>query len=258
MGQEAIRFTPENADQRIDQVIIAYERSEGFMNRESETQKAYHLDLYQFRNHLLQHGLKTFAELKLEHFNSWVSEMQLSYQPTTVARRVASLRSFLSWAAKEKRIEPDFVENLPPIYQPKKRPPESLTFDQVHLLLAEAKKEQSLRNLVIILLLLETRWELDHILKLNRQDILFRDNQILVRLRSSKKEKEAPVKNGAREIIGDFLQEQDRSPDEPLFLGRSGQRLTRQGFWLHLKSYGRRIGISDLSAPMIRHSLQVL
>lgn len=255
MGKEAIRFTPESADQGIDQVIIGYERSEDFMDLEPDTQKAYRQDWFHFRSYLLRHGVETFAELKPEHFNSWVSEMQSSYKPTTITRRVASLRSFLSWAVEEKIIKPNFMENLPPIYRPKKRLPESLTFYQVHSLLAEAKKEESLRNLVIVLLLLETGGKLGQILKLNRQDILFRDNQILVRLRSSKKEKEAPVKNEASEIIRQFLQQEDyRSPDEPLFLGRSGHRLTRQGFWLHLESYGRRIGISDLSVPMIRNT----
>ena len=254
MGQEAIPFTPESAGQRIDQVIIGYERSEGFRNLELNTQKAYRIDLNQFRSHLLQHEVETFAKLKPEHFNSWISKMQSSYKPTTVTRKVKCIRGLLREAVAKKIIRPDLVEGLPPVFQPKKKPPEGLTPNQVNFLMAEAKKAGSLRNLAIILLLLETGGKSNQILKLNRQDILFRDNQMLVRLRSSKKEKEATVSNETREIIRHFLQEQDRSPDEPLFLGRGGQRLTRQGFWLHLKSYGRSIGISDLSAPMIRNT----
>ncbi len=257
MGQEAIPFTPESAGQRIDQVIIGYERSEGFRNLELNTQKAYRIDLNQFRSHLLQHEVETFAKLKPEHFNSWISKMQSSYKPTTVTRKVKCIRGLLREAVAKEIISPDFVEDLPPVYLPKKKPPEGLTAGEVNSLIEKAKKTGSLRNLAIILLLLETGGKINQILKLNRRDISFRNGQALVRLRRAREEKEFTLEGSTGEIIHDFLQEENyRSPNEPLFLSHGGHRLTRQGFWLHLKSYGRSIGISDLSAPMIRNTWQ--
>jgi integrase/recombinase XerD len=42
--------------------------------------------------------------------------------------------------------------------------------------------------------------------------------------------------------------------ERALFLNHHGQRLTRQGFWLILKSYARRAGIDKISPHTLRHS----
>jgi integrase/recombinase XerD len=41
---------------------------------------------------------------------------------------------------------------------------------------------------------------------------------------------------------------------EALFLNHRGRRLTRQGFWLILKSYASELGLADLTPHTLRHS----
>jgi integrase/recombinase XerD len=41
---------------------------------------------------------------------------------------------------------------------------------------------------------------------------------------------------------------------QPLFVNHRGGRLTRQGFWLILKSYARAAGIDDITPHTLRHS----
>ena len=58
--------------------------------------------------------------------------------------------------------------------------------------------------------------------------------------------------NGARTAIV-------RSPEEQaLFLNHRGVRLTRQGFWLILKNYARKAGLSeDITPQTLRHSIAI-
>jgi integrase/recombinase XerD len=44
-----------------------------------------------------------------------------------------------------------------------------------------------------------------------------------------------------------------QKPDA-LFLNHRGKRLTRQGFWLILKSYANELGLADLTPHTLRHS----
>ena len=41
---------------------------------------------------------------------------------------------------------------------------------------------------------------------------------------------------------------------EALFLNHRGRRLTRQGFWLILKSYAEELGLQNLTPHTLRHS----
>ena len=44
------------------------------------------------------------------------------------------------------------------------------------------------------------------------------------------------------------------SGESALFLNHRGNRLTRQGFWLILKSYAQTAGIGDITPHTLRHS----
>jgi integrase/recombinase XerD len=45
-----------------------------------------------------------------------------------------------------------------------------------------------------------------------------------------------------------------RADTDPLFVNHRGGRLTRQGFWLILKSYAERAGIDGITPHTLRHS----
>jgi integrase/recombinase XerD len=46
----------------------------------------------------------------------------------------------------------------------------------------------------------------------------------------------------------------DGSVNSALFLNHRGRRLTRQGFWLILKTYAERAGFEDITPHTLRHS----
>jgi integrase/recombinase XerD len=50
------------------------------------------------------------------------------------------------------------------------------------------------------------------------------------------------------------LARQDNHDEVALFLNHRGKRLTRQGFWLILKTYAEQVGLHELTPHMLRHS----
>ncbi|MCC6793071.1 MAG: tyrosine-type recombinase/integrase, partial [Thermomicrobiales bacterium] len=72
------------------------------------------------------------------------------------------------------------------------------------------------------------------------------------------RQRRVPLRPTAVEAVARYL-EQGRpaialSDDPALFLNHRGNRLTRQGFWLILKSYAERAGIEDITPHTLRHS----
>ena len=80
----------------------------------------------------------------------------------------------------------------------------------------------------------------------------------------SKRERTLPLSQVAVEATRYYLenvrpQMVARHPEEQaLFLNHHGERLTRQGFWLIIKSYARQAGITDITPHRLRHSFAVL
>jgi integrase/recombinase XerD len=68
-----------------------------------------------------------------------------------------------------------------------------------------------------------------------------------------------PIAPGALDSVCAYVQEVRplllrRESEQALFLNHHGERLTRQGFWLIIKSYARQAGIATITPHMLRHS----
>jgi integrase/recombinase XerD len=72
------------------------------------------------------------------------------------------------------------------------------------------------------------------------------------------RERRVPLRSSAREALTEYLAEARATlvPDdeESLFVNHRGRRLTRQGFWLILKSYAEQANIGDITPHTLRHS----
>jgi integrase/recombinase XerD len=72
------------------------------------------------------------------------------------------------------------------------------------------------------------------------------------------RERQVPLRNSAVEAI-DYYLFQARPllalrEEDALFLNHRGNRLTRQGFWLILKSYAEKAEIADITPHTLRHT----
>jgi integrase/recombinase XerD len=232
---------------------------------------AYQNDLNQF-----YHYLQTDKEVKKpESWNdidknivvSYVEYLKNSgdYASSTVARKVAALKSFFHFLVAENQIEedPTFALDSPKV---KKRLPKAMTPGEIERLLQAPAKEggsKALRDLALLEMLYASGMRVTELVSLNLSDIEYDNNGGKVRVRSkrsSAREREIPITESALKVLKDYIkngrEQLLQNPDEPaLFLNNRGQRLTRQGLWLIIKHYVETVGISTQVTPhTLRHS----
>lgn len=183
------------------------------------------------------------------------------YASSTVARKVAAIKSFFHFLVAEKVLVKDPTATLdsPKV---KKRLPVALSYEEVNRLLAQPAKERgpkAVRDRAILELLYATGMQVTEVVSLNVDDVNLASASVRVS-RPRRRERVIPIHERAVQALEAYLQQARiqllRDPDEQaLFLNHRGQRLTRQGLWLIIKQYVQKAGISTHVTPhTLRHS----
>ena len=241
--------------------------SEGIANR--NTIVAYRNDLTQAMSYLSSQGVQNWQEVAREHIAAYLLEMRetQAYRPTTIARKLATLKAFFRYLRATGLVAADPLENFEsPHIQ--KAPPHTLSQEQVASLFQQIDIAHPVgrRDLAMLHLLYATGMRVSELVSLNMAD--FHAEQALVicpgQRGHSRHERTLPLSTNALEAVQHYLTEvrpamAARHPEEQaLFLNHHGERLTRQGFWLIIKSYARQAGITDITPHRLRHSFAVL
>lgn len=241
--------------------------SEGVVNR--NTVVAYRNDLGQASAYLGRQQVQNWQEVTREHIAAYLLEMreQQEYRPTTIARKLAALKALFRYLRASGLIAADPLENLeaPRIH---KEPPHTLTPEQIAGLFQQIDIEQPAgrRDLAMLHLLYATGMRVSELVSLDLAEIHLDQAMVVCpgRRGRSKRERTLPLSQVALEATRYYLenvrpQMVARHPEEQaLFLNHHGERLTRQGFWLIIKSYARQAGITDITPHRLRHSFAVL
>ncbi len=182
------------------------------------------------------------------------------YAATTVARKVAALKSYFEYLQRTGVVETDPADSLasPKV---KKHTPHTIPPEQVDKLLAAPAAQQTpnaLRDVALMETLYATGVRVSELINLDMGDIdLFNR---LVACNSGRRSRVVPIFPRAVAALQVYLDEGRPhllvDPNEPaLFLNHRGQRLTRQGLWLIIKRYVGDVGIDDMVTPhTLRHS----
>lgn len=183
------------------------------------------------------------------------------YASSSVARKVAAIKSFFHFLTAEKVLARDPTATLdsPKV---KKRLPVALAYEEVNRLLAQPSQEtgeKAVRDRAILELLYATGMQVTEVVSLDVDDVNLASASVRV-ARPRRRERVIPIHDRAVKALEEYLQQARiqllRDPDEKaLFLNHRGQRLTRQGLWLIIKQYVRKAGISAHVTPhTLRHS----
>jgi len=183
------------------------------------------------------------------------------YVPATVARKVAAVRSFFRYLRRMGVIASDPTKSVD---SPRvaRSLPSALTPEEVAALLAQPAKSstpEARRDRAALELLYATGMRVTELVSLNVDDL----NLISRDLRCVGKggrERLVPISPRAAQALEDYLNGaramllRDKS-ERALFLNHRGERLTRQGFWLIVKTYAKAANISSSITPhTLRHS----
>jgi len=251
--------------ERIDEFLEYLSVEKGYS---PNTLSAYDIDLTQFLGYLmaLAEGRRwAWAGVEKADIISYIMHLkeERQYASSTVARKVAAIKSFFHFLWREGHISDDPTAALD---SPRvaKRLPRVISFEEVKALLAQPAKEgraKGLRDHALLHLLYATGMRASEVVALNLDDLNLASASVRCWGKGSK-ERIIPIHAQAAEALRQYIERGRREflkPENPaeraLFLNQRGKRLTRQGLWLIVKGYVREAGLPQGVTPhTLRHS----
>jgi len=242
--------------------VAKLEHEKGFSEH---TLRAYHKDLLQFDNFLKaekRSSLESINHLLLRRFLAVLRSK--NYSKRTIARKLASIRSFFKFLIREGELVANPFEMLRAPKQDKKLP-QFLSITEVDVLLKtpDSFSVMGLRDMAIMETLYSTGIRVSELVGLDEGHIDFTTGMIKVQGKG-KKERLVPIGSHAINAINEYInskprikkkEEKSMSRSEPLFLNKYGDRLTARSVARSLDKYLKVTGVNLLTSPhTFRHS----
>ncbi|HUE76184.1 MAG TPA: site-specific tyrosine recombinase [Chloroflexota bacterium] len=186
------------------------------------------------------------------------------YASATLARKVAALKSFYHYLLAEGFVKQDPTENLD---SPKvgKTLPRTLTIQEIESLLEQPmgkSNPEAVRDAAMLRLLYATGMRVSELMGLEVNDVDVASGYVRC-LGKSHRERQIPIPRRTADLVQDYILQarpllMRHSTHDALFVNHRGDRLTRQGFWLILKSYARQAQLTGSITPhTLRHSFAI-
>lgn len=251
----------------VDRFLLILETERGFS---ANTISAYRNDLVQFIGYLQeppvedrQPAVAAWTELTDGHLSVYLLHLRgRDYRSSTVARKTAAIKSFCHFLLDEGVMRADPAASMA---SPKvdKYVPRAITRDEVERLLeqparhAAANRPEGLRDQAMLETLYATGMRVSELVSLDVDDVDTERSCVRCTGKAGR-QRTVPLRKSANDALIRYLQDGRPSlalgDNAALFLNHRGSRLTRQGFWLILKSYAEQAEIGDITPHTLRHS----
>ncbi len=217
----------ELVDQYREHLVIERNLSENSI-------RAYLVDLDSLLMHINAMGITEFKKLELDHLRSWLANLQTrGAARSSIIRKVASIKAFTYWAAKNGWIERDIgLELQSP--KPERRLPKTLeqtdvkvAFASLESAISDSNDAMSIRDLAIVELLYASGIRVSELSGLDLSDVNFERNTVKVMGKGSR-ERIAPFGIPARRALEAWIRNRDGfavEDESALFLGKRGKRI---------------------------------
>ncbi len=226
------------------------------------TTAAYSSDLAQLVQFLEEQRTASPGDVKSTDLRQFIYGLKAAgLAPSTIRRKISSLRSYFGFLLAEAIIESDPSELLE---GPKsgRALPTVLSAEEVEALLDAPNGEDPLapRDRAMLELMYAAGLRISELIALRTRDLDMEERLIRVRGKGSK-QRIIPFGGKASEAITVYLETaraglaKGRAHDGALFLGRRGRRLSRMGAWKIIRRNVDRAGIRKRVTPhTIRHT----
>lgn len=217
----------ELVDQYREHLVIERNLSENSI-------RAYLVDLDSLLMHINAMGITEFKKLELDHLRSWLANLQTrGAARSSIIRKVASIKAFTYWAAKNGWIARDIgLELRSP--KPERRLPKTLeqtdvkvAFASLESAVSDSNDAMSIRDLAIVELLYASGIRVSELSGLDLSDVNFERNTVKVMGKGSR-ERIAPFGIPARRALEAWIRNRDDfavKDESALFLGKRGKRI---------------------------------
>ncbi|MBI2913584.1 MAG: tyrosine recombinase, partial [Chloroflexi bacterium] len=231
----------------------------------TNTVAAYRNDLQQLADFIgARPGTDGWEDLDRSGIQDFILGLkQRGYTESSVARKVAAVRSFFAFLHAEGVVPTNPTEGLT---SPRvgKTLPKAISPNEVDELLEQPARRstpEAKRDRAMLELLYATGMRVTELVSLDMGNLNLDPRSPYVRcMGKGAKERTIPIHDQAVEGLVDYLEEGRpllvrHKNEQALFVNRRGDRLTRQGFWLILKGYAKSANLSaDITPHTLRHS----
>lgn len=194
----------------------------------------------------------------LRSFLAYLAES--NYSPATMARKIATLRSFCRWLERNGVIESNPMTLIRTPRQ-KKKLPKAINVEQVEQLLSAPNDKTLLgaRDRALLETLYSTGIRVSELVGINFGDIDETGQAIIIRGKG-RKERIVPLGSHAMTAIGHYLQMMNthnvtNETGEPVFINKHNTRLSTRSVRRNVSKYLEKVGLDPAISPhTLRHS----
>ena len=233
--------------------FIAYQKN---TQKSESTLRSYQSDLIVFArwfkdtNHEML-ALSKITPTDVRHFKRFLIDSK--YKPSTITRKILSIKYFLEWGWSTKRIKHRFP--LPKLVKQMQSAPKWLNRIEQNMLLRHIEQFASVRDVVIFKVLINTGLRVQELCDLKWSDITIaeRKGSLIVRNSKGEKYREIPLNKDARNAFNNIDYKTHAGSDEFIFSGQRGY-LTPRGIQLMFKRMLRNSKLNSISPHQLRHT----
>lgn len=263
--------------EKIEQFLSKLQAKEGFSGN---TLAAYRNDLTQFAQFLAagqgaaMQPAGDWSSITRDHIMSFVLYLkERGYVQTTVARKLAAIKSFFKYLASTGVLAHNPAEDMASPHVDRALP-HTMSSSEVDRLMSKLNAANEspdvLRDRAMFQLLYASGLRAGEMVALNVDDLDVPGGTVATEPGRGKSRRIVVNSSLALEALQNYLERgrpalaragergahlaEGSHDSEALFLNHRGQRLTRQGFWLILKAYARSAGLSEITPHTLRHS----
>jgi len=222
----------------------------------ANTEDAYKSDLMSFIEYLDGAGITTFDDIQRSDINAYIRSLRKqNLAPTSVTRKIASLRGWFKWMMGMNLITQDPTVA---VEQPKlsKHLPKVLSVAEVDAILAQDLPKVQKAMLEI---LYATGLRVSELANLKKQSVNLKHSYVRCFGKGSK-ERIVPIGKVAKEALLTYLDEREviieknNLETDFLFLNPDGRKITRQDIYDLIRKLGETVIRKHITPHTLRHS----
>ncbi|MDD3236959.1 MAG: site-specific tyrosine recombinase XerD [Candidatus Gastranaerophilales bacterium] len=219
------------------------------------TIEAYRRDLSYFIEFVNSIDIQCFEDIERSSINLYLKKLRdKNYSPTSVSRKIASLRGWFSWLSINEYVKRDPTLS---IEQPKlqKKLPKVLTIKEIDSIL---NKHLDVFERAIFELLYAAGLRVSELVNIKLPNIDLRSDFVRCVGKGSK-ERIVPIGHRAQIAVNKYLKERElyllknKTTSNYLFINQKGKKITRQDVYVIIQKLGNSID-KHISPHTLRHS----
>lgn len=226
-------------------------------NLSQASTQAYLTDMGEFYKECLNRGIERLENVQSDVIASYLLDLKdRGRSVSTINRKLASIRAYYKFLMSDGTVKSNPTTNIK-TGKLEKRTLEYLTLDEIEMLLDVPNNTlKGKRDRAILELLYATGIRVNELIAADIDDVNTKIGFFTCK-GTGGKARIVPIGTPARKAVDVYFEDardmfvKNNKEERALFVNSNGGRMTRQGLWKLLKTYGKKVGIEEKLTPHI-------